>query len=242
MQGVPGPMTDGTKTHIPVEGDAAEAAAEAKPAKAGAGKPEPATPVKDAAESMTAAKPDPVAKGKKGKAPASKRRRRLGRSDRAAEEKKALVAERDALTDKNLRLQADFDNFRKRVLREKDELYRRANEDIILDLLPVLDHFELAMGSAESHDVPPAFVEGFKLVSEQLISALKKVGVERVEDENGAFDTRFHEAVSHLPSGDVPADHIMARVRKGYMLGDRLLRPAQVVVSSGPAPDQTGGE
>lgn len=236
-------MTDGAKKRISVEGDAAETFAETATAEAGAGKPEMATPAKEPAKEAADHKPGLAAKGKKkGKAPGSKRKRRLGRSERVEEEKKALMAERDVLTDKNLRLQADFDNFRKRVLREKDELYRRANEDIILDLLPVLDHFELAMGSAESHDVAPAFVEGFKLVSEQLISALKKVGVERVEDESGAFDTRFHEAVSHLPSGDVPADHIMARVRKGYMLGNRLLRPAQVVVSSGPASDRTDGE
>ena len=164
------------------------------------------------------------------------RKKRLSRLERVEQEKNELAGERDVLADRLLRLQADFENFRKRMLREKDDLYRRANEDLLLELLPVLDHMDLAMEAAASHDVPPAFVEGFQLVSEQFLSTLKKFGLSLVDDA-GTFDPSYHEAVSHLPSPEVPADHIMARVRKGYMLGERLLRPAQVVVSSGPLAD-----
>ena len=216
------------KRRIPVEEDVAEAPADVSPAAAAApDQGENGKPVNKKAASSENGRQS----GKGG----SVRKRRLGRSDRGEEEKKALLAECDALSDRYLRLQADFENFRKRVLREKDDLYRRANEDIVLDMLPVLDHLELAMESAESHDVARAFVEGFQLVCEQFLAVLKKSGVDRVADSSGPFDPRCHEAVSHLPSDDVPADHIMARVRKGYVLGDRLLRAAQVVVSSGPA-------
>ena len=146
-------------------------------------------------------------------------------------------AEVEQLRDRLLRLQADFDNYRKRVQREKNELYRRANEDIMMELLPVLDHLDIALEAAETHDAPDAFVEGFRLVSEQLVAALGKFGLKPVDAEGEAFDVNLHEAVSHLPSPDVPEEHVMNQVRRGYKLSDFLLRPAQVVVSSGPPGD-----
>lgn len=144
------------------------------------------------------------------------------------------------LEDRLLRLQADFDNFRKRTLREKEDLYRRANEDILLELLPVLDHLELAFRAAESDGKEHPVIQGFHLVAEQLRAALRKFGLEQV-DASDAFDPNVHEAVQHLPSKEVEEGHVMVQLRSGYTLGSRLLRAAQVVVSSGP-PEEVGAQ
>ncbi len=144
------------------------------------------------------------------------------------------------LKDRLLRLQADFDNFRRRTLREKDQLYRNANEDIMLELLPVLDHLELALNAVKEHGADNAFFEGFKLVSEQMSSVLGRFGLTAIAGENGAFDPNLHEAISHLSSDEVPSDEIVAQVRRGYKLGERVLRAAQVVVSSGPTVADVG--
>ncbi len=137
------------------------------------------------------------------------------------------------LTDRVLRLQADFDNFRKRTLREKSDIYKRANEGLIEELLPVIDHMDMALQAATDHDAPEGLTSGFKLVGEQLVSALKKSGLSDIKTENMEFDPNMHEAISQLPSEDVEAGHIMIQVRRGFMLGDRLLRPSQVIVSQG---------
>ncbi len=132
-----------------------------------------------------------------------------------------------------LRLQADFENFRKRTLREREDLYRRANEDLMLELLPVLDHLELAFHAA-SKEVDHPVVKGFRLVGEQLQQVLQKFGLQPIETEDVDFDPNVHEAIQHLPSEEIPENGVIARTRAGYMLGNRLLRAAQVVVSSGP--------
>ncbi len=174
----------------------------------------------EAPQEKTAAKKKPTGWPKLG---GSKKRK-------AAKQKE----ETKALQDRLLRLQADFENFRKRTLREKTELYKNANEDIMLELLPVLDHVELALDAAEKHGADPAFMEGFRLVGEQLSSALGKFGLKAIETDTLPFDPNCHEAVSHLPSAEVDEGHIMAVARRGYRLGDqRVLRAAQVVVSSG---------
>lgn len=141
----------------------------------------------------------------------------------------------EVLKDRLLRLQADFDNYRKRMDREKKDWIAFASEKLVLELLPVLDHFELGLADSAKNDAPAAFVEGFQLVCNQLRAALEKAGVQAIDAEGAAFDPHVHEAITHLPSDDVPADHVVAQTRRGYKLGDKLLRAAQVVVSSGPA-------
>lgn len=138
-----------------------------------------------------------------------------------------------ALTGRLLRLQADFENFRKRTLREREDVYQRANADLMLDLLPVVDHIVLALESARAHDVDEGFTKGFELVGDQLMSALAKYGLKVIDATNEPFDPNLHEAISHLPSREVPADTVIEQTRRGYLLGSRLLRAAQVVVSSG---------
>ncbi len=146
---------------------------------------------------------------------------------------------RDALLEgRLLRLQADFENFRKRTLREREDLYRRANEDLMLELLPVLDHLELAFHAAGKDGADHPVVKGFRLVGEQLQQVLQKFGLQPIETQDVDFDPNVHEAIQHLPSEEIPENGVIARTRAGYMLGSRLLRAAQVVVSSGPqSPD-----
>jgi len=142
-------------------------------------------------------------------------------------------AELETLKDRHLRLQADFDNFRKRTQRERSELQVRATEDLVAELLPVLDHFELGLQTAAAASADQAVRDGFQMVYDQLQAVLRKVGVTSFEAA-GRFDPHLHEAVTHVPSPEHPADTVVRQLRRGYKLGDRLLRPAQVVVASGP--------
>jgi len=160
---------------------------------------------------------------------------KAGQSEAAAAESPAKAEDEiAALNDRLLRLQADFENFRKRTIREKNELFRRANESILEELLPVLDSMGLAIEGAGNHGAAPALVDGFELVSEQFLSVLGKFGLSPIDAEGQQFDPNLHEAVSHLPSDTVADGHVITQTRRGYMLGEMLLRPAQVVVSSGP--------
>jgi molecular chaperone GrpE len=133
-----------------------------------------------------------------------------------------------------LRLQADFDNFRKRTQRERNELFMFANEAICLEILPVIDHFEMGFKSAEDHKTDCSVTEGFRMVYHQLLDVLKKFNVTAIDAVGEPFNPHRHEAILHMPS-DKPAETVLEQVRRGYLLGDKLLRAAQVIISSGPA-------
>lgn len=143
--------------------------------------------------------------------------------------------EEETLRDQFVRLQADFANFRNRTQRERLELYQRANEDLLLEILPVLDHYEMGLQTAEQHHADQAVVDGFKLVYEQFQNVLKKFNLTPIDAVGESFDPHKHEALTHMPSDEYPAETCSNQVRRGYMFGDKLLRAAQVVVSSGPA-------
>ena len=201
-----------------------------------AGDQDAASPPRDATalESDAAAKADPAPAAGRNEPVKERKRKKLS----AREQENARLVE---LETRLLRLQADFENYRKRTLREKEELYVRANEELVLDLLPVLDHMDLALAAARKHEAPDAFVEGFRLVSEQMRSTLGRFGLRGIDVVGAAFDPNTHEAVSHLPSDEIEDHHVMVEARRGYMLGDRLLRAAQVVVSSGSASGAASG-
>lgn len=146
----------------------------------------------------------------------------------------ALQAEADSLKDRLLRLQADFDNFRRRSLRERGEWSATATEGLLRELLPVLDHFDLGLKTAQERPTEAAVRDGFQMVYEQLLAVLKKAGLHPVEAQEASFDPHRHEAVAHVASDEHAEDEIVAQTRRGWRLGDRLLRPVQVVVSSGP--------
>ncbi len=141
--------------------------------------------------------------------------------------------EKTELKDRLLRLQADFENYRRRVARDAAEVSVRANQDLVTELLSVLDHLDLALRAAEQHRGDEALVKGFQMVGAQLRTVLSGFGLEPFDAEGQPFDPTRHEAVSHLPSAGTPADTVLVQTRRGYLYGGRLLRPAQVVVSRG---------
>ncbi|HRT29505.1 MAG TPA: nucleotide exchange factor GrpE [Kiritimatiellia bacterium] len=137
------------------------------------------------------------------------------------------------LKDRYTRLMADFDNFRKRQIREREEWVKRANEDLLSDLLPVVDHLELALAQAEDPDSP--FVVGVKMVYDQFLTLLDRYDMVPLDALGEPFDPTYHEALAQASSETVPADIVMEQYRRGWLLKGRLLRPAQVIVSSGAA-------
>jgi molecular chaperone GrpE len=147
----------------------------------------------------------------------------------------AATREVDDLRDRLLRLQADFENYRKRVLRDRTTLAAEARQEFMIDLLPALDHLALAIRAAREATADNPFVQGFLLVGQQLAATLEKHGLSLIDVPLGQpFDPARHEAVSHIPSSDVPENVVIAETRRGYTLCGRLLRAAQVAVSSGP--------
>ncbi len=158
-------------------------------------------------------------------------------SEEAAVEAETVVDPTAELQSQLLRLRADFENFRKRTRKEKEEWSQRCLENVCSDLLTVLDHFDLGLQNSQGsvEDV----VKGFSLVREQLGSVLGKYGLQEVNVEEAVFDPNWHEAITQMPSADIDEGKVVAITRTGYRLGERLLRPTQVVVSSGapPAPE-----
>ena len=132
--------------------------------------------------------------------------------------------------DSYLRLAADFDNYRKRVAREQVELTSRANERLLNELLPVLDDLERALEAAAEHE-EAKLEEGVRLVHRELVEALAREGLVEVETD-GQFDPHVHEALLSQPSEQEDGS-VLEVLQKGYRLGDRVLRPARVVVSQG---------
>lgn len=146
----------------------------------------------------------------------------------------------DQFKDQLLRLRADFDNYRKRSLREKGEIYENANEALMLELLPVIDHLQLAINSAKEHKANAAFQDGLQLIADQLMTALAKYGLNPFNSGKQPFDANLHEAISCLPSETEPEGTIITQSRPGYRFKNKMLRPAQVVVSGGkPCPPQS---
>jgi molecular chaperone GrpE len=132
------------------------------------------------------------------------------------------------------RVAADFDNYRKRVARDSEAQAQRAAESIVSELLPVLDNLERALDASEHHEEAKV-AEGVARVRQQLADILHRRGLEEIEAAPGeAFDPHVHEALSHQPS-EHPEGAIAAVWQRGYRLGDRIVRAARVVVSSGPA-------
>ena len=148
------------------------------------------------------------------------------------------TAEISEQKERYLRTVADLENYRKRALREKDEARRQANCGLMEDLLPVLDNFRLGLKSAESHEGGAVFAEGFRMILGQMESALRQNGLEEINPDNGPFDPNFHEAVAHVPHEEVADGEIIEVHRIGYKLHERLLRPAAVLISSGPAEEK----
>lgn len=147
------------------------------------------------------------------------------------EEKPTPESELAAMKDRYMRLMADFDNFRKRQIREREEWIKRANESLLTDFLPVVDHLHIALDK-EADSANP-FVSGVKMVYDQFVAALEKNNVVPVDAKGQPFNPEWHEALSQIPSETVPANEVIEQFRRGWSLSGRLLRPAQVIVSAG---------
>ena len=135
--------------------------------------------------------------------------------------------------DKMMRLAADFDNYKKRNARDCEDIRKYAAENIIKELIPIVDNFERAIESAnESKDVN-SLLGGIKLILNQMMNLLEKEGVIRIEAVGEVFDPHIHEAVMHIASDEYPENIVTQELQKGYILRDRIVRPAMVSVSKG---------
>jgi molecular chaperone GrpE len=146
----------------------------------------------------------------------------------------AKEAEAAANWDKFVRERADLENYRKRVQKEKEELLKYGNESLILEILPILDNMERALAHA-SEESQEGVVEGVRLTHGMLLATLKKFGVVPLEvDRGAAFDPALHHAVHQVESDELPPNTVSEVFQKGYLLNDRLLRAAMVVVAVSP--------
>jgi molecular chaperone GrpE len=147
------------------------------------------------------------------------------------EEKSKLV---DEYLDQLQRLQADFENYRKRSIKEKEEFRKYALEGILYDLLDVVDNIQRAIDATTQNHNYESLVSGINIVEKQFLELLKTQGAKPLQIKEGdKFDPNIHHAVSNEPSDAHPADTIIRVLQNGYGLGDRILRPAMVIVSSG---------
>jgi molecular chaperone GrpE len=144
-----------------------------------------------------------------------------------------LAQECESLRDQLLRQRAEFDNYRKRMARDTEQIRKTATENLIRDILPVLDNLERALQHAE--DPNGALAQGVSMVLKQLCDALAAKGLEPIASVGEAFDPNVHEAMAQQPSEDTPADMVLNEFERGYRLGGFVIRPAKVVISSGPA-------
>ena len=151
----------------------------------------------------------------------------------------ALTAERDEYVGHLKRVPAEFENYRKRTARDQADFAARANERLVKELLPVLDDLGRALEAAEQHE-EAKLEEGVRLVHRQLAALLSKEGLAEIETD-GKFDPHVHEALLTQPS-EAPEGSVIDVVQKGYRLGDRVLRPARVVVAAAPPEVSAGGD
>jgi molecular chaperone GrpE len=153
--------------------------------------------------------------------------------ERDAEELVARLVDAESKRDEYLRdlqrLAADFDNYRKRAARDQESLVARAHERLVKELLPILDDLERALNAADVHD-DATVVDGVRLVQRALQAALEREGLAEIEVD-GPFDPHFHEALLAQPGDGAEPGSVLQVVQKGYRLGDKVLRPARVVVA-----------
>lgn len=141
-----------------------------------------------------------------------------------------LKNDKKTIEEKMLRAQAEFDNFKKRTLKEKEAIHKYKSQDIASDILPALDNFERAL-QADTVEANESFVEGVSMVYRQLIEALNSHGVKAIEAVDNEFDPNLHHAVMQVEDVDKDSNIVTEELQKGYMLKDRVIRPAMVKVN-----------
>ncbi|MFL1674325.1 nucleotide exchange factor GrpE [Paenibacillus dendritiformis] len=146
-------------------------------------------------------------------------------------ELKEARAQAEELQQRLLRAQADFDNFRRRTVKEKEELAQYASSKLVTELLPVLDNFERALAAAQTGSEEQSFVKGVDMIFRQFTQVLEQEGVKAMNAVGEPFNPEFHQAIMQVESEEHEEGIVVEEVQKGYMLKDRVLRPAMVKVS-----------
>jgi molecular chaperone GrpE len=146
----------------------------------------------------------------------------------------SLQSDLDRFRDLALRSQADFENYKKRSTREKDDAIKYANSALLERLLPIVDNFDLGLAAARGEGQASPIYSGMSLVLKQLHDFLADNGLQVIEAVGKKFDPNLHEAIAHEPSREIHEGAVIRQTRRGYRFKDRLLRPSSVVVSSGP--------
>jgi len=144
-----------------------------------------------------------------------------------------LKQQRDDYYDRLLRKTAEFDNYRKRIERERAQLSEAAAADLLQEMLPLVDDMERALKADPGTEATEAFRRGVELIHQQLLKTLGKRGVKPIDALGQDFDPHFHQAVAHEPADGRREGEVVEEFSRGYMLGDRLLRPAMVKVAKG---------
>ena len=149
---------------------------------------------------------------------------------------RAKAAKAEEHWDRFIRQTADFENFKKRAARERQDAAKAATESLLAKLIPVLDNFEMALAAANSTQAPTveSLKTGVTMIYSQFKSAVADTGLEEIDATGQPFDPNFHEAVSQADSTEIPEGHVLQQLRKGYRFRDRLLRPATVIVAQKP--------
>ena len=155
-----------------------------------------------------------------------------------------MTEERDRLKDQLLRTMADFDNFRKRARRDTEDALRRGKEDTLRDVLPIIDNLERAIEASRGATDVDAVLSGVEMVLKSFEDVAGRMGVERVKAVGERFDPNLHDAIQQIESAEHAAGTVVAEAMAGYRIGERLLRPAMVMVAkapAAPAPDSDAG-
>jgi len=155
----------------------------------------------------------------------------VAKEEKEQQLEQTIELELDSIKTQYVRLAADFDNYRKRVIQEKESLVKYGAEETLKKLMPVLDSFERAQKSVSTMDDPEKIKESFNIIQKQLVDSLEKLGLQKIETEGKEFDPNFHEAVMQTPTNDQPDQTIVAELQSGYKLGEKVLRPALVNVA-----------
>jgi len=147
------------------------------------------------------------------------------------------LKESEEQIEQHLRLQAEFENFRRRSLKEKQESFKFGHQNLVKDLLSAVDNLERALehGAQNAGAEVQGILDGVELVHREILGAFAKHGVSEIEAEAQIFDPAVHEAMGQIPNGEVPANTVLQVLQKGYVIHDRMMRPSRVIVSREPA-------
>ncbi|MCB1154875.1 MAG: nucleotide exchange factor GrpE [Deltaproteobacteria bacterium] len=148
--------------------------------------------------------------------------------EKALKEKEEQVSQ---LQERMVRMQAEFENFKRRINRDKKDVVRFSNEALIQSLLPIIDNFERALAHADATNDAEATIDGVRLILKQMHNTLAQNGVRKIDASGQVFDPAFHEAMATMPTDDADAGKVISQYEPGYLLHERLLRPAKVVVA-----------